>query len=640
MSVINALDLSIAFGENTILDQVTFEINENEKVGLVGANGVGKTTLFKIITGQYSHYTGIFTKGKTTKIGYMEQHTCSEKGRTVYDELVSVFSDLIEMEQEIERCSDHIEHENGDIHVHIKRLDELTERFQSQGGLTYQSRTRATLIGLGFSEMDFEMKTNQLSGGQRSKLTLAKLLLSDANFLLLDEPTNHLDIPSVEWLESFLNDFKGSVFIISHDRYFLDKVTNKTMELHNCKMMCYKGNYSTFVEKKKRIQKSIAEKYQEDLKEIHRLEGIVAQQRQWNREKNIKTAESKLKQIDRIKAQMVVPDNAVEKIHFDFSPKAVSGNEVLLCEGLAKSFGPHTLFKNADFLIKRKERIFLLGPNGCGKTTLLKILMGDLERDKGNIFFGANVQTGYFDQVQEKLHLDKSAIDEVWDQFPYMTQTEIRNALAAFLFRGDEVFQKIETLSGGERARIALLKLMLGRFNFLLLDEPTNHLDAFSRDELENTLLEYEGTLLIVSHDRYFINKLAHRIFYMTEDGITSYTGNYDSFAEKHKHLLEQPAVQKADKRTGVNDYKEKKEWQSNLRKLKTAVSKIEAEIAALETAVTQGEALLSQENVTSDYELLLAETAKLDENNRILEEKMNAWEKMTIDLQELLQKY
>lgn len=640
MSVMNGLNLSIAFGENTILDQVTFEVNENEKVGLVGANGVGKTTLFKIITGAYRHYTGIYTKGKHTRIGYMEQHTCSEKGRTVFAELVSVFAQLIEMERLIEQCAVDIEAKNGDLHTLVIRMDELTEQFQRRGGLTYLSRTRATLIGLGFSEADFELSTDKLSGGQRSKLTLAKLLLSDANFLLLDEPTNHLDIQSVEWLEGFLCDFKGAVFIISHDRYFLDKVTNKTMELHNGKMMCYKGNYSSFLEKKVQIRKSIEEKYKEDLKEIQRLQGIVAQQRQWNREKNIKTAESKLKQIERIKAQMITPDKAVEKIHFDFSPKTVSGNDVLACEGLAKAFGDNRLFQNTDFLVKRTERIFLLGPNGCGKTTLLKILTGDQTQDSGSITFGANVQTGYFDQVQEKLNLNKTAIDEVWDQFPFMNETQVRSALAAFLFRGDEVFQKIETLSGGERARIALLKLMLGRFNFLLLDEPTNHLDAFSRDELEQTLMEYKGTMLIVSHDRYFINKLADRIFYLTKDGITEYKGNYDSFAQRNQQLLEPKVAPKAEKRSsGSNDYKEKKERQSAVRKLMTAIARTEGKIADLEALISGGEAMLVQEEVTADYELLLLETAKLDENNCLLEETLVEWEAMHTKLQELLKK-
>lgn len=642
MSVVNGLELSISFGENTVFGPVTFEIGENEKVGLVGANGAGKTTLFKIITGAYQNYTGLLTKGKNIKIGYMEQHTCSQHGNTVFDELVQVFAELIQIEQEIERCSAQIERQVGDLQVLVHELDSLTEAFQRDGGLTYRSRTRSALLGLGFSEADFALTTDKLSGGQRSKLILAKLLLSDANFLLLDEPTNHLDIASVEWLEGFLCDFKGAVLLISHDRYFLDRVTNKTMELQNGKLSCYKGNYSAFLQKKQQVQKSIAEQYEVDLKEISRLEGIVAQQRQWNREKNIKTAESKLKQIERIKAQMIPPEKAVDKIHFDFSPKWVSGNDVLSCENLEKSFGENQLFSHVDFLIKRKERIFLLGPNGCGKTTLLKILMGDIRQDGGTVRFGANVQTGYFDQVQEKLDLNKTAIDEVWDHFPSMNQTEIRNALAAFLFRGDEVFQKISTLSGGERARVALLKLMLGRFNFLLLDEPTNHLDAFSREELENTLMEYEGTMLIVSHDRYFINKLADRIFYLTEDGISEYQGSYDNFAEQLKQTAqaELSVCQNEKSSANNNRYKQKKEWQSTVRKLKTAVQRAEEEIEALEAEAARGEALLADESVTSNYTRLMEETAKLNETHLLLEKKMEEWETYQINLQEILQKY
>lgn len=638
MSVVNALNLSISFGENTIFDNITFDINEKEKVGLVGVNGAGKTTLFKILTGSYNDYKGFFTKGKDVVVGYMEQHTCSEKGVTVYDELVSVFSPLIDMENEIEQCSQNIENKIGDVNESISRLTFLTDEFNRLGGLTYVSRTKSTLIGLGFTEADFAMTTDKLSGGQRSKLILAKLLLSDANLLLLDEPTNHLDINAVEWLESFLLDFKGAVLLISHDRYFLDKVTNKTMEIQNGKLITYQGNYSEFLNKKEKIQLDIQNQYEIDLKEIERLYGIVAQQRQWNREKNIKTAESKLKQIERLKADLVVPDDKVEKIKFDFSPKIVSGNDVLQCEGLGKSFGEKGIFRNVDFLIKRKERIFLLGANGCGKTTLLKILMGDYLQDCGKITFGANVQTGYFDQVQERLDVNKTAIDEVWDNFKYMTQTQVRNALAAFLFRGDDVFQKIETLSGGERARIALLKLMLGRFNFLLLDEPTNHLDAFSREELENTLLEYDGTMLIVSHDRYFINKLADRIFYLSEYGIIEHKGNYDDFVNSTLLSQVENKSESNVKKSSNNEYKQRKEIQSNIRKLNTQISRTEEEIGNTEGKIEETKLLLQSEDVTSDYALLIDKTNELERLNAILEEKIELWEELSSNLQDILQ--
>ncbi|MDE6124118.1 MAG: ATP-binding cassette domain-containing protein, partial [Eubacterium sp.] len=415
----------------------------------------------------------------------------------------------------------------------IAKQDFLTNEFQANGGLTYKSLTRSSLTGLGFDEKDFDMPTSKLSGGQKSKLILAKLLLSKADLLLLDEPTNHLDISAVEWLESFLSSFSGAFIVISHDRYFLDKVTDKTIEIENNKLRSYKGNYSEFLVKKEAEQKAIEEKYELDLKEIERLEGIIAQQRQWNREKNIKTAESKEKVIERIKAQMVVPDAKVQKIRFDFTPKCVSGDDVLDVFELSKSFGDKKIFENVSFQIKKGQRVFLLGDNGCGKTTLLKILMQDYFPDCGKFKFGANLFTGYFDQVQAKLDLSKTAIDEVWSAFPHLTETRVRNALAAFLFKGDEVYKVLEKCSGGERARIALLKLMLGQFNFLLLDEPTNHLDAFSREELENTLLNYSGTMLIVSHDRYFINKLATSIIELTPNGVNTYFGNYDDYAEK-----------------------------------------------------------------------------------------------------------
>lgn len=636
MSVINALDLSISFGENQILNKITFGINEKDKIGLVGANGVGKTTLFKIITGEHDFYTGTLTKSKNAKVGYMEQHTCSNSKLTVYDEMMTVFSELIKMEEEIEKVSSDIQNKNGDLNKNVERLEYLNEEFRRRDGLTYVSRARSALLGIGFDEKDFTMTTDKLSGGQRSKLCLTKLLLSGADLLLLDEPTNHLDIKAVEWLENFIVDFKGSVLLISHDRYFLDKVTNRTMEIHNGKLVMYNGNYSEFLKKKEKIQQDIRDKYNEDLKEIARIEAIVEQQRRWNREKNIKTAESKLKEIERIKERMVEPEKDVEKIRFDFSPKIVSGNDVLECEGLSKSFGEKKLFSNVDFLIKRKERVFLLGPNGCGKTTLLKILMGDYLPDSGKKRFGANVQTGYFDQVQEKLNMENDAISEVWNSFPYMTQTQIRNALAAFLFKGDEVYKKLSKCSGGERARIALLKLMLGKFNFLLLDEPTNHLDAFSREELEDTLLDYSGTMLIVSHDRYFINKLADRILYLTHDGIKEFIGNYDGFIQAQNDISQEIVKAPQKQKSTVNDYKLKKEIQSNIRKAKTRVSRLEEEIERLEAETAELEQSLQSEEVTGDYEKLMSQTAKLDELNAELENKLDEWEKANEQLNSL----
>lgn len=625
MNVLDVQNLTLSFGENTLFSNISFDIKDNEKVGFVGVNGAGKTSLFKIITGEYTADSGNCFMSKNVKLGYMEQHTCSE-GKTIWNELVSVFDDLIEMERELEEIADRLSvHTSQEL---IDRQDYLTNAFNLNGGLTYKSMTKSALLGLGFAEADFDKPTSTLSGGQRSKLILAKLLLSKANFLLLDEPTNHLDISAIQWLEEFLKNFGGACLIISHDRYFLDKITNKTIELENKKIRSYKGNYSTFLVKKEAEQKAIEDKYENDIKEIERLEGIIAQQRQWNREKNIKTAESKEKVVERIKAQLVIPDSKVEKIRFDFTPKCVSGEDVLDVIELKKSFNGNTIFENASFNVKRGERVFLLGDNGCGKTTLLKILMGDLSRDDGTFRFGSALMTGYFDQVQAKLDLSKTVIDEVWTNFPYMTETRVRNALAAFLFKGEEVYRKLEVCSGGERARVALLKLMLGGFNFLLLDEPTNHLDAFSREELENTLLDYQGTMLIVSHDRYFINKLATRIVELTPNGCNNYLGNYDDYAE-HRYIAEVEKVVKDKPK--VNDYKLKKERQSNFRKLNTQLKNTEKEIEETEQSVSEIEEKLN--NAT--YEELIKLTETLNELTDKRDALYEQWENISADLEE-----
>ncbi|MGN0535779.1 MAG: ribosomal protection-like ABC-F family protein [Eubacterium sp.] len=626
MNVLDVQNLTLSFGENELFSNITFDIKDKEKVGFVGVNGAGKTSLFKIITGEYTPDSGNCFLAKNIRLGYMEQHTCSDN-RTIWNELVSVFDDLIEIENELEEIS--LKLTKSTSHELIERQDYLTNEFNTRGGLTYKSMTRSALMGLGFEESDFDKPTSKLSGGQRSKLILAKLLLSRADFLLLDEPTNHLDISAIQWLEEFLKSFSGACLIISHDRYFLDKITDKTVELENKKIRSYKGNYSEFLVKKEAEQKAIEDKYNNDIAEIERLEGIIAQQRQWNREKNIKTAESKEKAVERIKAQLVLPDSKVEKIRFDFTPKCVSGEDVLEVTDLKKSFNNHTVFENVSFNVKRGERVFLLGDNGCGKTTLLKILMGDMSRDDGTFKFGQSLMTGYFDQVQAKLDLSKTVIDEVWTSFPYMTETRVRNALAAFLFKGDEVFRKLSVCSGGERARVALLKLMLGGYNFLLLDEPTNHLDAFSREELENTLLDYQGTMLIVSHDRYFINKLATRIVELTPNGCNNYLGNYDDYSQNR---YVQTVEKVKEEKPKVNVYKLKKERQSKLRKLNTLVKRLEEEIENAEEEISETQESLN----TADYTELMELTARLDELSSHRDSLYAQWEQASEELNEL----
>lgn len=631
MTVLDVQNLTLSFGENTLFSGVSFDIKEKEKVGLIGCNGAGKTSLFKIITGEYTPDSGACFISKNVSLGYMQQHTCSEN-RTVWGELVSVFDNLIEMENRLDEISRILMSEKGDTSALIEEQDRLNNIFTQNDGLTYKSLTRSALLGLGFDESEFDKLTSTLSGGQKSKLILAKLLLSKADFLLLDEPTNHLDIKAVEWLEEFLRNFKGACLIVSHDRYFLDRITGKTVEIENKKCRSYIGNYSEFLVKKEAEQKAIKEKYENDMKEIERLEGIIEQQRRWNREKNIKTAESKEKVIERIKKQLVVPDSKVSRIRFDFTPKCVSGEDVLSVSDLKKSFNGKTVFCNASFEVKKGERLFLLGDNGCGKTTLLKILMKDYIQDNGSFKFGSQVMCGYFDQVQAKLDLNKTALNEVWSAFPAMTETSVRSALASFLFKGDDVYKVLSDCSGGERARVALLKLMLGGYNFLLLDEPTNHLDAFSREELEDTLLNYSGTMLIVSHDRYFINKLATGILELTPNGINRYNGSYDEYLEHKNNVQTETVMQKKETVKKTNEYQLRKQKRSEYLKAKNALSKCEAEIEKTELEISEINSMLT----TSDYEELMKLTSKLDRKNEYMDILYTQWEELSERLTEL----
>lgn len=628
MAVLSAYDLGISFIERNLFNGVTFNIEDRDKMGFIGANGTGKTTLFKILTGKLSPDSGSITTSKNTVVGYMEQHACTEEHRTVYDELLSVFEPLMEMEKQLEAMPALIEKADGNIDELILQQDRLLQEFQDKGGLTYQSRTRSSLIGLGFSEEDFSMEVGKLSGGQKSKLSLAKLLLSGANLLLLDEPTNHLDINAVTWLENFLKDFDGAAVIISHDRYFLDAVTNRTMELYCGHLITYTGNYSTYIAKKEKEQESIRNKYENDLKEIKRIEGIIQQQIMWSQERNYITAASKQKEIDRIKAQLVPPEEENHQFSFRFELKQESGNDVIICKDLSKSFGSNKLFHNLSFHLKKGEKVFIMGGNGTGKTTLFKMLLGRQMPDSGYIDYGTGVKTGYFDQLQANLNLDNDSFTEIHDAFPNMTQTEVRKALGKFRFRGDEVFRKISEMSGGERARINLLKLMLSGDNLLLLDEPTNHLDTFSRESLEKTLNDYEGTLLIISHDRYFVNKIADRILYLTEDGLKEFLGDYDYFVEHTKDMeLDKPQLKvKKDKESSVNDYKQKKEEKAKERKRQNDIKKLQKRIEDIDEKIEELQTLLSDESVISDYEKLMNYTSELELLQQEQESAFELW--------------
>lgn len=630
MPAISVRNLAMSFVERTLFSDVSFDIENTDKVGFIGANGVGKTTLFKILSGEIQQSEGTVAFEKNARVGYMEQHACNNPEIDIYNELLSVFDYLDEMDKEINELTCAIDKQSGNLDELVAKQTQLIERFENLGGLTYKSRTRSTLLGLGFSEKDFDMPVGNLSGGQRSKLCLAKLLLSKSTLLLLDEPTNHLDIASVNWLEGFLRDFKGAMIIISHDRYFLDRVTNKTIELEHNRTMCYKGSYSEFVRKKEAYNEALKNKYENDIKEIKRIEGIVEQQKRWGREHNFITAESKQKEADRIKAQLVTPDSELETMRMRFEPKCESGNDVLICKNLAKSFGEKKLFDNVNIHIRKRERVFILGGNGCGKTTLFRILTGKCPQDKGEYDYGANVMVGYFDQMQQNLDLSKTAIDEVWDAFPHMTQTQVRSALASFLFKGDEVFKPLSKMSGGERARISLLKLMLKGGNFLLLDEPTNHLDASSREELEATLKDYDGTLLIISHDRYFINKLADRVLVLGKNGMCEYLGNYDYYVEHIRNQqIEEKAQAPVKSSKTKNEYFLNKQRQSEERKRLSRLKKAEEEIERLDKEIEKTQKLLSSDEVSADYEKLMELTNTLEKLQIEQEEQYIIWEEL-----------
>jgi len=632
MAVLSVHNLEMSFSERVLFSQVSFDIEASDKVGFIGVNGVGKTTLFKILCGKIEQTGGDFFTSKNLKIGYMEQHACSNSENTVYNEILSVFPHIIKMEEEIDRLNLDLEMGRSDEKT-IMRQTELMEQFTAMDGLVYKSRTASALTGLGFKQEDFDMPVKKLSGGQRSKLSLAKLLLSGSDIILLDEPTNHLDINSVSWLESFIRDFKGAAIIISHDRYFLDTVTNKTMELEHEKLQMYKGNYTEFIRKKEEAKKAAENKYKKDMAEIKRIEGIIEQQRRWNREKNIKTAESKQKEIDRIKENLVAPESELENIKFKFQPNTESGNDVLMCEGVSKTFGEKKIFENVNMHIRKGEKVFIVGSNGCGKTTLFRIIMGTVPADRGEIDFGAKVETEYFDQMQENLNMEKTAMDEIWDEYPKMTQTQVRTSLGAFLFKGDEVFKPINQMSGGERARVSLLKLMLGGGNFLLLDEPTNHLDTTSREALEESLKSYEGTMLIISHDRYFINKLADRILELKPEGMTEYLGNYDYYMEKRleKSGQDRGKTQTETKKSaGAIDYKMKKEMQAQERKRRSILKKTEQEIEETELEMEKVNEQLADPQVTSDYQKLIELSGKLEELKTKQEQLYEQWAELS----------
>ena len=634
MVYLSATNVSKAFGEETLFENVSFHVEEHDKIGLVGANGAGKTTLFKMIIGQMEPDTGGVYVNRDA-IGYMEQYACLDDGHTVLEEALSGFWKFHRMEEELHSLTAALDKAGDDAGL-IERQQFLTEQYAAQGGLTYQSRVRAALLGLGFAPEDLERPLFSLSGGQRSKVSLARLLTCDAKLLLLDEPTNHLDIRSVGWLEDFLKAYDGAYLVISHDRYCLDQVTKKTFELEHGHLRMYGGGYSEYLLRKQEDREVLQHQYDSQMREIKRIEGIIAQQRQWNREKNIKTAESKQKMVDRLRGQLVKPEAELSAIRFAFNVLPGGGNDVLLAEELSKRFGEKKLFEHAKLHIRNGERVFLLGENGCGKTTLLRIITGQLPSDSGFLRLGVGIKAGYYDQNLEGLNYDKDVIHEVWDKYPQMTQTQVRNALAVFLFTGDDVFKPMRALSGGERARVALLKLMLSKANFLLLDEPTNHLDIASREALESALLGYEGTLLMVSHDRYFINKLADRVLVMKENGIEECIGNYDDYLAREEARPKcEEAVQKAVPKK-QNDYQRRKELESQKRRTAGQRNRTETAIEETEAQIEQLQEAMASPQVSADYNKILELTGQLDETKQKLDGLYEQWEQLEEQLREL----
>lgn len=626
--ILSVNSLSMAFGENLLFDDITFSVEAGDKIGIIGPNGCGKTTLFNLILGKHLPEKGGIVRESGLIVGYLQQHACKDSSLSAYNEALSVFKELIELESKLDELTKNLETDSSQ--ELITRHGEINDKFIAKGGLTYKNRTRAALKGLGFSEDEQALPIDALSGGQRSKIELCRLLLSEPDLLLLDEPTNHLDTDSVVWLEDFLSSYKGAAMIISHDRYFLDRVTTRTFSIENKHLYAVNGNYTKFREVRKVIKESERREYENTMREVGRIEKIIEQQRQWNREKNIKTAESKEKQIERLTKNLKVPDPEPEVISPSFPIKNPSGNDCLLVKNLSVSFPERLLFEGANLDIKRGERIFLVGPNGCGKTTLIKRLLSD-----NSVKFGVGISVGYFDQHGQGVNHSKTAFSELQDTYPYLDNTSIRSALAAYLFKGDDVFKLIGDMSGGERARVLLCKLGLKKANFLFLDEPTNHLDLPSREALESALKEYEGTLFIISHDRYFINSLATKVLELTPCGLVTYMGNYDDYIAARAPRI---APQKAEKTVSENkeNYIKRKKDASKLRSLKATSRKLEQEISESEEKLGNLEQQISSQEVASDYQKLGELTEQIKQLESEIELKLEEWEIVCSEINEM----
>ena len=644
--ILSCSNICKSFGENDILKQVSFHIEDHEKAAIVGINGAGKSTLLKVLIGKLNADDGVVTWAKGASIGYLAQHQDLEGAETIYDALLEVKKPVIQMEARIRSLELEMKSASGDeLETKLSEYSRLNHEFEMADGYSYQSEITGVLKGLGFTEDEFSKPITALSGGQKTRVSLGKLLLTKPDILLLDEPTNHLDMESIAWLETYLRNYSGAVIIVAHDRYFLDRVVTKIIELDMGHCTVFSGNYSAYSDKKAMLRDAAIRAYLNQQQEIRHQEAVIAKLKSFNREKSIKRAESREKMLDKIE-RLEKPTQANDSMDIRLEPDVVSGNDVLTVTDLSKSFDTQTLFTNVDFEIKRGERVAIIGNNGTGKTTLLKIINGIIPADSGQIRLGSKVHIGYYDQEHQVLHMDKTLFQEIQDTYPNMNNTQIRNTLAAFLFTGDDVFKLIRDLSGGERGRVSLAKLMLSDANFLLLDEPTNHLDITSKEILESALNRYTGTVLYVSHDRYFINRTATRILDLTDGSFINYIGNYDYYLEKKEDVeaafaARQMAEAGNNRTAGANgtqaqsvsavsgvssassqapmtasaagsladgkmDWKAQKEEQARLRKRQNELKKVEDKIHELETRDGEIDELLSQEDVYTDVSRLM----------------------------------
>ena len=636
MIVLSCNNLNKSFGIDSILENVNFTVNEYDKIGIIGVNGTGKTTLFKIISGIYGYDSGDIYTSKDCEIGYLEQNTNFYSDNTILEEALEVFKDVIEMEKYLRDLEHKISEESSNTNSTTleKLMNEYSnklEAFSDMNGYGYKSEAKGVLKGLGFSDEDMDKPISILSGGEKTRVLLGKLLLKKPTLLLLDEPTNHLDSEAIEWLEVFLKQYKGTVILISHDRYFLDQVVNRIFEIHNKKLKTYNGNYSDFI-KASAIEKELElKKFEDQQKDIKKQEESIERLKAFGREKHLKRARSKEKALAKVDV-LDKPEAYRKKAKIEFNPSVTSGNDVLQLRDISMGYGERILFKDLNLDIYRGEKVALIGANGIGKSTLFKIIMNEITPLSGDIKFGTNVNVSYFHQEQKTLNLDNTIIDEIWEDNKQLTQTSLRTMLGAFLFEGEEVFKKISTLSGGERARVAILKLILSNANLLLLDEPTNHLDIDSKEVLEEALSSYTGTIFTISHDRYFLNTVVDKVLVLDENGITEYLGNYDYYIEKKKQVQEMNTVEVVEEKTKTQLKEEKrKEREQREAEKKNRVKRqnIEKEIEETEAKIEEMDVLLCQEEVYSNPE----KSKDVSLQKASLEEKLSAlyeeWESL-----------